>query len=115
MKKPFLDTDFFKPNEPARLYETNVGGVTRAISRWIVDDYIRKHGSLDGSLVLDNACGTGAATKELLAQSEGVKIEAADYSEAMVNALKDFNEHAGVGNQVAAQVLDAQVRSCQHY
>ena len=107
--KTFLDTEYFKQNDVATTYDSYIGGVTRAISKYIVESYISKGNSLEGKVALDNACGTGVASKELLEHSKSVKIEAADFAEPMVEHLKQYCSQHDAGKQVNAQVMDAQV------
>lgn len=109
--KTFLDSEYFKQNDVATTYDSYIGGVTRAISKYIVDEYVKKGNFLEDKVALDNACGTGVATKELLEHSKSVKIEAADFSEPMVEYLKQYCSHHDTGKQVNAQVMDAQVTS----
>jgi 2-polyprenyl-3-methyl-5-hydroxy-6-metoxy-1,4-benzoquinol methylase len=44
--------------------------------------------SLEGKVVLDDACGTGVLTKELISQPGDMTVQAGDFSEAMVNYMK---------------------------
>jgi ubiquinone/menaquinone biosynthesis C-methylase UbiE len=76
--KSFLNScsDYFKTNDVAATYDSYIGGVTRAISKNIVDSYVSGN-TLERKIALDNACGTGVATEELLEHSKGIKIEAA--------------------------------------
>ena len=98
--------DHFKSNETALTYDTTTGGVTKVLANDVLSLYLESN-SLDGKVVLDNACGTGVVTKGLIARTGDITIEAADISEAMVGYLSDTMNDKGA--KVTANVMDAQV------
>jgi ubiquinone/menaquinone biosynthesis C-methylase UbiE len=107
-KTNFFFKDHFKSNDTAKQYDVTTGGVTAAVTRRVLDLYSQSN-SLDGKVVLDNACGTGIVTKELLTRSDNVTIEAIDISEAMVNHLNDTLSSSDRAKDVTARIMDATV------
>jgi SAM-dependent methyltransferase len=123
----FFFKDHFKAKSTAQEYDQTTGGVTLSITKRILDKYLTDHddenkqqGTFDGKCVLDNACGTGVVTREILRRvggkgGEGVRIEAADISEAMVGYLRDVVDDVGSdlmgSSRVGCSVMDAQVTS----
>lgn len=106
--KPSL-ADFWKSPATAKDYEADTGGVTMGITKDLVAKYL-KTDSLSGKVVLDNACGTGIVTRELLCHTTDITIEAADISQSMIDELKRHLVDEGQGNaNVTAQVMDAEV------
>jgi len=79
--------EHFKSDETALIYDRQTGGVTKAISDDVVSQYL-KSDSLEGKIVLDNACGTGVATKQLRTHTTNLKIEAEDLAEPVIADLK---------------------------
>lgn len=110
MSKTNLVDDYFKSDDIATNYEQSTGGVTKAVAERVLSLYLESN-SLEGKVALDNACGPGVVTKELLARSKDIKIEAVDLSETMVNSLKGFLSTCDQRGQVNARVEDAQVIS----
>jgi ubiquinone/menaquinone biosynthesis C-methylase UbiE len=107
--KPHFFKEHFQKKDTASTYEATVGGCTRALAKDIISAYLGSH-SLDGKVVLDNACGTGVVTKEVLLHAGigNVKIDAADISPAMVEALGN-SLSATDAARVTPVVMDAQV------
>lgn len=106
----FFFKDHFKSNETAKQYELTTGGVTRTVTRRVISLYLEDN-SLEGKVILDNACGTGVVTKEILSRTDNVTIEAADYSEAMIDALKESLSASDKGKCVNVKVMDGSVLS----
>ena len=100
--------DHFKSNETAKQYELTTGGATLAVTRRVLSLYLEDN-SLDGKIILDNACGTGVVTKEILSRADDVTIQAADYSEAMIDALKESLSTSDKGKHVTAITMDGSV------
>lgn len=98
-------SDFFKVTEAAKLYEIGTGGVTRVVANNVLSIYLDSN-SLEGKVVLDNACGPGIVTTELLARTTNIRIEATDISEPMIDCLK---QSLAPNANVTAKVMDAQV------
>ena len=71
------------PQSVAEDYERSTGGVTKCVAQEILAIYSNFH-SLEGKTVLDNACGSGVVTKEILSHARKVNIEAADISPSMI-------------------------------
>lgn len=128
----FFFEEHFQSKSTAEEYDQTTGGVTLAVAQRILRRYLsqgRGKSSFNGKVVFDNACGTGVVTKEILrleqqdgegftegfvkdnvVREEGVRIEAADVSEAMVDYLRSSLEQIGVGEgKVKCSVMDAQV------
>ena len=101
--------EHFKSDETALIYDRQTGGVTKAVADDVISQYL-KSDSLEGKVVLDNACGTGVVTKQLLAHTINLKIEAADLADSMVAYLK---KSIPIGAPVNAQVMNAQVQPSQ--
>ena len=102
--------EHFKSDETALIYDRQTGGVTKAVADDVISQYL-KSDSLEGKVVLDNACGTGVVTKQLLAHTiKNLKIEAADLADSMVAYLK---KSIPIGAPVNAQVMNAQVQPSQ--
>lgn len=59
-------------------------------------------------VVLGNACGPGVVRKELISRTGDITVQAADFSEAMLNHMKSpvSNEE---GAKITIQVMNAQV------
>lgn len=95
-------------------YERFTGGCTREIGQFLLSH----PPALDpSSVVLDNACGTGIITKEILnsfpaSSGQWPKIYAADISSSMVSTLADVAKAKGwvnaSGGLVESAVVDAQ-------
>ena len=98
----------FKKPGTAALYDKQIGGVTTAIAKDIISSYLKSN-FLEGKTILDNACGTGAVTKEILSRASNVKIEAADIAEPMVNYLRDTIATPNDAKKVTTAVMDGQV------
>jgi len=96
----------FQAEDAVARYDKLTGGVTAELGSYVLKAI--KPGSLDGKAVLDNACGTGVITKQLLKRCENVKIEASDLSETMVNYLRQTVKPTN-GSTVSATVMDATV------
>src|SRR5438552_13917282 len=92
--------DHFKSNETALTYDATIGGVTKVLANDVLSLYLESN-SLEGKVVLDNACGTGVITKGLIARTGDITIEAADISEAMVGYLSDTMINNDKGAKVA--------------
>ena len=99
--------EHFQKNETALTYDATIGGVTRVLANDILSKYLETD-SLEGKVVLDNACGTGVVTKELMSRTGDITVEAADFSEAMVNYLNTSISN-DKGAKVTANVMNAQV------
>jgi len=101
--------DIFKSSETVRDYDVMIGGVTRSLAEHILQKYLESD-SLEGKVVLDNACGTGVVTKVILSQADNVKIEATDISEPMVDTLKaSLASNPKAYKSVNTAVMDGQV------
>ena len=100
--------DIFKSSETVRDYDVMIGGVTRSLAEHILQKYLESD-SLEGKVVLDNACGTGVVTKVILSLADNVKIEATDISEPMVDTLKASLASNPIAESVNAAVMDGQV------
>ena len=102
-----LINEHFQKNDTASTYDATIGNITRVLANDVLSNYIESD-SLEGKVVLDNACGTGVVTKELISRTHDIIIEAADLSEAMVNYLRSsITNDEGV--KVTTKVMDAQV------
>ena len=86
--KPAI-SDYWKAPDTARDYEAGTGGITKLITKDILALYLMSN-SLDGKVVLYNACGTGIVTRELLSHTDDITIEAADISPAMIDRLEQY-------------------------
>jgi ubiquinone/menaquinone biosynthesis C-methylase UbiE len=99
---------------PADHYELATGGVTKAVTRRVLALFLESE-LLDDKDILDNACGSGVVTKEILRLSDKVReIDAVDISPAMVGALQSYlsaaaEETAAGVPRVKASVMDARV------
>jgi 2-polyprenyl-3-methyl-5-hydroxy-6-metoxy-1,4-benzoquinol methylase len=103
--------DFWKETDTARLYEAGSGGVTKRITKDILALYLKSN-SLEGKVVLDNACGTGIVTREILSNTDDITIEAADISAAMIDQLQQYlasEGKSGVKVKVITKVMNAEV------
>lgn len=92
-------------------YDLSTGGVTRAVTKEVLSLYLDSD-SLEGKVVLDNACGSGVVTKEILTLSDKVReIEAVDISPVMVDALQLYfsEDRTMCADRVRATVMDARV------
>src|SRR5271154_5860942 len=102
--------EHFKSDETALIYDRQTGGVTKAVADDVISQYLESD-SLEGKVVLDNACSTSVVTKQLLAHTVNLKIEAADLAAPpMVAYLKKL---IPIGAPVNAQVMNAQVQPTQ--
>ena|SRR2546423_1096244 len=90
-------------------YEIATGGSTKAVTEYVLSLYLGTE-SLEGKVVLDNACGPGVVTKEILrrAGSAAIKIEAVDISTTMME-LRAYTSSLANSSKVTATVMDAQV------
>ena len=65
-------------------------------------------------MVLDNACGTGAAVEwmvnEFAAEGFELDITATDYSALMMNEVTKHRERLNWGRNVKSLIMDAQVQ-----
>jgi ubiquinone/menaquinone biosynthesis C-methylase UbiE len=91
-------------------YEFATGGSTRAVTEQVLSHYLESE-SLEGKVVLDNACGPGVVTKEILKQAGDVKIDAVDISTPMIEELRSRLSSLDNSSKVTATVMDAQVPS----
>ena len=91
-------------------YEIATGGSTKAVTEYVLSLYLGTE-SLEGKVVLDNACGPGVVTKEILrrAGSAAIKIEAVDISTTMMEELRAYTSSLANSSKVTATVMDAQV------
>jgi len=68
-----------------------------------------------GSIVLDNACGTGAAVGWIIHEYEkagvDLRIAATDFSAVMMNEVNTRRERLHWGDNVQTIIMDAQVSS----
>lgn len=100
---------YWNSPDAAKYYEAGIGGVTMSITKDILALYLKSN-SLDGKIILDNACGTGIVTKELLTHTNNITIEAADFSGAMIDQLKQYLASQPTSNaKIDAKVMDAEV------
>jgi len=92
------------------LYEIATGGSTKAVTEYVLSVYLGTE-SLEGKAVLDNACGPGVVTKEILRQagSANIRIEAVDISTTMMEELRAYTSSLENSSKVTATVMDAQV------
>ncbi|KAK2754854.1 hypothetical protein FQN54_006747 [Arachnomyces sp. PD_36] len=104
--------EFF--DKMAERYERFTGGCTREIAQFILSQPPAVDSS---SVVLDNACGTGIITKDILsdfpsADGQRPKIHAVDISSAMVSNIAGVAKAKGWDNGsdglVGSSVMDAQ-------
>jgi ubiquinone/menaquinone biosynthesis C-methylase UbiE len=102
-----LIKEHFQKNDTVSTYDATIGNVTRILANDILSRYLESD-SLEGKVVLDNACGTGVVTKELISRTDDIVIEAADLSEPMVNYLRSSITN-DQGMKVTTKVMDAQV------
>ena len=97
---------------PADHYDLATGGVTKAVTKKVLALYLESE-LLDEKVILDNACGSGVVTKEILKLSDKVReINAVDISSAMVGALQSYlsaEETAAGAPRAKASVMDARV------
>jgi 2-polyprenyl-3-methyl-5-hydroxy-6-metoxy-1,4-benzoquinol methylase len=95
---------------PALRYDLITGECTKAATKKVLAMYLEEH-SLKGKVVLDNACGSGVVTKEILHFEGQVReIEAVDISPAMVEALQSYRPSPEASAcKVGATVMDAGV------
>lgn len=102
-------SDYWKSPDTVKNYEAGAGGVTIRITKDILALYLESN-SLDGKVVLDNACGTGIVTRELLSHTNDITIEAADISPAMIDRFQQCLPSEGKsGAKITAKVMDAEV------
>lgn len=59
-----------------------------------------------GSRVLDNACGTGIVTKELLKTYSDVRIYAVDFSDSMLDVVQPMLQQNGLADRVTAAKMN---------
>ncbi|MCJ1354103.1 MAG: hypothetical protein MMC33_004090 [Icmadophila ericetorum] len=98
-------TEAFKTR--ADTYEKRTGSATRAVMKHLVS--VLPPPPTD-AVVLDNACGTGFVTDELLKAfpDSNLKIHAVDVSEGMINIMKALVEQKGWEKNVEAKVMNGQ-------
>lgn len=101
----------FQSDETALIYDRQTGAVTKGVTNDVIAQYL-KLDTLEGKVVLDNACGIGVVTKQLLSHTTNLKIEAADLSEPMIAYLRHT---IPVGAPVNAQVMNAQAHPPQQH
>lgn len=91
-------------------YEIATGGSTKAVTEHVISLYLGTE-SLEGKVVLDNACGPGVVTKEILRRvgPADIKIEATDISTTMMEELRTYTSSLENSSQVTTTVMDAQV------
>lgn len=99
--------EHFSKDETAEQYDATTGGVTKRLINDILSKYLESE-SLEGKVILDNACGTGVVTKELISRTGNITVEAADISPAMTNYLKKSISNEK-GAKVTIKVMNAQV------
>ncbi|GFF56451.1 hypothetical protein IFM46972_10518 [Aspergillus udagawae] len=91
-------------NKASASYERMTGGFTREVAKFL----LTLQPTVDSSsVVLDNACGTGIITEEILERVPTVKICVADLAPSMVSNLASKAESRGWEN-VEASVMDAE-------
>ena len=90
------------------VYEHRVGHACRAVASHIPD--LLKSFPSSGGTVLDNACGTGAATEELLKRFPTAEIYAADVVPPMIQAFKAVIESKP---ELQKQVKEVRVEDAQ--
>jgi len=95
----------FKSNDTALNYDRQTGGVTKAVANDVITLYSKLE-PLEGKIILDNACGTGVVTKQMLGHTNNLKIEAVDIAEPMIAYLR---HSIPAGAPVNTQVMNAQV------
>ena len=89
----------------ASTYERRVGSCTRAIAAHIL---ILLPSLPSSPTLLDNACGTGAATTSLLSAYPSAHIHAVDNSAAMISVMESLIAEKNWEGRVTAQVMDGQ-------
>lgn len=88
-------------NRSAENYEKYTGGCTRELAQYLLDLVELADTGAPGSIVLDNACGTGIITEEILRrrQTGSATIRAVDAASNMVDVarrkLEPLNEGRG--------------------
>lgn len=97
-------TDSF--NSSAQTYERRVGSATRAVAAHIVRMISRPTAH---PTVLDNACGTGAMTQEILKVMPNARVHAVDGSPAMVEIVKHMVLSNDQAKNVNVQAMDGQL------
>ncbi|RHZ49629.1 hypothetical protein CDV55_101717 [Aspergillus turcosus] len=91
-------------NKASASYERMTGGCTREVARFL----LTLQPTVDSSsVVLDNACGTGIITEEMIDRVPQAKIYAADIAPSMVANLTSKAASKGWEN-VEASVMDAE-------
>eukprot|EP01117_Protostelium_nocturnum_P002885 TRINITY_DN13807_c0_g1_i1.p1 TRINITY_DN13807_c0_g1~~TRINITY_DN13807_c0_g1_i1.p1 ORF type:complete len:275 (+),score=90.16 TRINITY_DN13807_c0_g1_i1:147-971(+) len=90
-------------DKKAEEYEESTNDVTRRLGIRAIE-MIKIH---DGAVILDNACGSGIITEEILNINPNVRIYATDFSGEMVSMVKRKSEKNGWKN-VEAQVQNSQ-------
>ena len=96
-------TDSF--NSSAQTYERRIGSATRSIATHIVELISPIP---PNSLFLDNACGTGAITSEVLTVSPDAYIHAVDNSKGMIDIVKSMFQAKKQNRRVCLEVMDGQ-------
>ncbi|KAI9716074.1 MAG: hypothetical protein M1828_000485 [Chrysothrix sp. TS-e1954] len=90
----------------ATTYEFRTGGATKTVSKYIMQYLPPLDG---GSIILDNACGAGAVTADLLTQCPTARIEAVDVSPAMIDIVNTrIADNSSWKGRVTAKVCDGQ-------
>ncbi len=91
------------------VYEHRVGHACRAVASHLPP--VLKSLPAEGGSVLDNACGTGAATEELLKVFPKAQVSAADVVPAMIESFRSI---VAANPALAAQVKDLRVEDGQN-
>lgn len=94
-------------NEQAQTYDHRLGGATNLIAKYIVSIAPPINAE---SLVLDNCCGTGAVTSELIVQKADAVpfIYAIDKSPAMMTITRSLIAKSGLGERILSEVMDSE-------
>ena len=96
-------TDSF--NSSAQTYERRTGSATRSVAAHIVKLISPIP---PDSVFLDNACGTGAITSEVLTVSPDAYIHAVDNSKGMIDIVKSIFQAKDNNKRVCLEVMDGQ-------
>ena len=99
-KTPRTAAEYF--NQTSGSYERLTGGCTRDAAQFVLQLSAEIAAIDSSSVVLDNACGTGIITEEILTNLDPEnrpKIHAADGSPNMVSILEDKAERGGWKNK----------------
>ena len=89
-------------------YEHRVGHACRAVASHLPP--LLKSLPAEGGTVLDNACGTGAATEELLKVFPKAQVSAADVVPTMIESFRSI---IAAKSELAAQVKDLRIEDGQ--